>query len=488
MFGWFTPKCPVTLVEKTWTELRMCWLAEKLGIDRLKRAEVLLPTEAGVPDDYEGEWNEARTLLEVLGRHMGVDAGAIDLQVAEDLGEGVGQYELTSGDAAAYVQPAGQSIRATQVTARAILRIAASELADPQRLLAVLTRGLCHHLLLGGGLVGADMSDQDSIADLLAVFLGVGMFAANVTIVEGAGHEGMWDWWRIQKLGYLPAHVFGYAMALFAYMREEEPHWTTHLRRDAAGALTQGIRFLNKTSDSIFSPHSRWPASLGVRDCVSNLRDGSPTVRLATLWQIGEQNLTHGDLTEPLQECLADKNPDIVAEAVRLLANAGIAPPGGAEDLVYMLQRGERPVQAAAVYALGTLRAEHPDAIWRLADCLVDGNATLRQNACYALSCYGPAAASAEPKALAALLTAYRDGDQSAMDTLVRVLLHTVPNAHAALRREFGRADPEVYTHLSGTLSEQEDMIERELQPAPVADTQPAGRKIEESIRTKARW
>ena len=54
MFGLFGPRCPIGTLEKTWTESRMCWLADRLGIDRLLKADVLIPTVECFPAPYRG--------------------------------------------------------------------------------------------------------------------------------------------------------------------------------------------------------------------------------------------------------------------------------------------------------------------------------------------------------------------------------------------------------------------------------------------------
>ena len=71
---------------------------------------------------------------------------------------------------------------------------------------------------------------------------------------RGAGMVwGGWSWWRIERQGYLPSRMVGYALALFAFVRgEERPEWTGHLRLDAAAALRAGLNYLRRTDDSLF--------------------------------------------------------------------------------------------------------------------------------------------------------------------------------------------------------------------------------------------
>ena len=60
VFGWFAPAAPVGAREKAWVEVRMGWLADQFGIDKLRKAEVVLPTEQYFPDAYEATPEGAR--------------------------------------------------------------------------------------------------------------------------------------------------------------------------------------------------------------------------------------------------------------------------------------------------------------------------------------------------------------------------------------------------------------------------------------------
>jgi hypothetical protein len=55
MFGWFRPRCPVDTWEKAWTEQRMVWLAQRLGLEKLQPAQVVTP----IPEFFPGEYRVA---------------------------------------------------------------------------------------------------------------------------------------------------------------------------------------------------------------------------------------------------------------------------------------------------------------------------------------------------------------------------------------------------------------------------------------------
>jgi hypothetical protein len=443
MFGWFAPKCPVTLVEKAWTEWRMCWLAEKLGIKRLLEAEVLTPTDDHFPHEYCGTQADAWSFMRFLARHMGVDSSRIELEIVDQLPDAVGHYESSDY--------------------RPIIRVVEAQLEDPQRLLATLAHELAHEVLLGGGLISPEVEDHEWITDLAMAYLGVGIFAANATLTEASVSDGNWNWWSLSKQGYLPSHIFGYAMALFAFMREEEADWQRHLRPDAAAAFRKGLRFLRKTNNSLFHPETKGVlrSRMTVADRIGKLQDSSPSVRLANLWELREQRALLSPFVPVLQDCVRDSSEDIQAEAIRLLARAGAMPGDDMNQLVNRLWRGTTTVRAAAAHAIGILRPDPALAVPNLAAFLGERTPDFLRELCLALGHYGTAAASAVPNVLAALLPAYREGDQKAMDALLRSLLHISPDARAAVRKEFA-SDPEIRDHLLATLSEQSQRLESE--------------------------
>ena len=173
-----------------------------------------------------------------------------------------------------------------------MIRIARSQLSDPISLAATLAHELSHAILLGGRLISPDVPDHERVTDLVPVYLGVGLFAANSTVQEQELTTGTYSGWRAGRQGYLPGRVFGYAMALFAFMREEwYPPWAGSLRDDVSAALTQGLRFLRRRGDSLFGPQTiaRPRGTPTAHETIDRLRTGTPTVRASA--RMGRQGI-----------------------------------------------------------------------------------------------------------------------------------------------------------------------------------------------------
>jgi hypothetical protein len=424
MFGLFTPSCPVELPTKTWVERRMLWLAERLGIHRLANCQVVTPTDEFFPDRYDADYPSVRLCLDRMCGYMGVDPGAITLEVLPDeaLPNAAGLYEMRT---------------------RGNVCIAQSQLADPARLMATLAHEIAHEILLRGAHLTGTESDHEYITDLLTAFLGVGIFGANATIRTSSWHGGGMSWWSISRLGYLSSIEFGYALALVAFVRREvAPAWARHLRTDARKTLSAGLRFLEKTGDSLFTPNTAGKRKATTSDDVfGRLAARSPTVRLAALWDVTEHALSDPKLLTPVLRCASEHEGAIRAAATRAVAVFGSAARHTAPQLVDLLHDPEPSVRASAALTLGALTSAAGTVVPELTRLLLaEDTAT---EAARALLAYGTDAAPC----LSNLLVALERSRSTFTDAtpLFFVLLRTIcPEPEQKLRHHFGERDPDL--------------------------------------------
>jgi hypothetical protein len=449
MLGWFATKCPLDTQEKAWTELRMRWLADQFGIERLLRAPVVLPTEEFFPDPYEGTAADAQRILDRLCRYMAINPHRLQLDVCmnEQLPGAAGHYE--PGE-------------------RPIIRVAEAQLADPHRLVATLAHELAHELLLGSGRLSAEVEDHEMVTDLLPVFLGVGVFAANATVQETQRRYGEWYLWSLGRQGYLPARVFGYAFALFAFMRDEvEPEWASFLRLDASTVLRQGLRYLDESDDSLFHPDTirerRRPPTAS--EAVERLETGSPTVRLATLWDLRDQARPHPDVIEAVMRCLTDRDPAIPGEAARTLAALGASAETTLPPLLKALHASSADTRAGAAHALGALRTQPGTVIPELCALLEDGSKIVLSAAALALRQFGTQAELAVRRLLAELTGALIECDHALIEILASTLLAITADPKQHLRDFFADQDPELRRLAIQAVKEQRSKLRRQRRP-----------------------
>jgi hypothetical protein len=441
MFGWFSPKCPLDSWEQAWTETRMRWLADQFGIDRLLKAEVVLPDEKYLPGKYHATEKDARKMMRRLCGYMGADPDKLELEVLPDdrLPQAAGTYR--------------------QRKRRSLIQLAQSNLAEPQKLAATLAHEIAHELLLGAGVLRRDEPDHELVTDLLPVFLGVGVFAANSTVTSESWYTGLVEWWQFSRLGYLPSRMFGYAFALFAFMRgEEDPAWAGCLRLDASSALQAGLRYLRKTSDSLFHPDTvRTPRPpLTASAVVSGLRHKAASVRLASLWDLGKTPLPEGDVVASVAACLDDRDPHLPGEAARVLGALGPA----ASSCLPRLRRAARSANLAtrtgAMAALGALRSESDENIAVLTEMLAEPNLRLVEAAAAALGAYGHAAAGSAEALLDALTRAVIACDDRVMRALCDAIRAVTPDGAASVRAYYADKDREVRVLALQVYGEQE--------------------------------
>ncbi len=449
MLGWFSPRCPLGTWEKTWTEVRMRWLAEQFGIDQLLGAPVVTPTEEFFPDPYDGDAAGARRLLDFLCGFMGVAPGSVSLEVCADV-------QLPG--AAGHYDPSG----------RKTIRVAESQLGDPERLLATLAHELAHEILLGRKLLDPNAPDHELVTDLLPVFLGVGLFAANATVRASAGFSGGWSWWQVARQGYLPSRVFGYALALFAFARgEDDPAWAVHLRPDAASPLREGLRYLRKTEDTLFHPDTagrpRGPA--GPAELLLRLRQGRASARLAALWELREQAVATADAAEAVAACLADRDPDIPGEAARSLAVMGPVASGAVPLLIRALRSPRAATRAGAACALGAPGLQPDEAVAELCALLDDRDCAVVDEVMRALVAFGRRAEAASAQLLGLLSEALIECDHPRAALVASTLLAVVPDPGRRVR-EFFAHDSELRKQAVVVLRE-----EKQTRSAPAATT-----------------
>lgn len=446
MFGWFTSSCPLDTGEKTWTEWRMRWLADQLGIERLFNAQVVLPTEEFFPDYQHGTVEDAERILKRLCGFFAIKAQDIQLEVCAD---------------AQLPGAAGHYDRGEQT----VIRIAESELNDATRLVATLAHELAHEILLGGGLLTADVADHEWITDLLPVFLGIGIFAANATIYEDHVRDGQLSWWTISKQGYLPARIFGYAFALFSFMRGElDPPWAKYLRPDASTALRGGLRFLRKSNDSLFHPDTirtkrPW---LSPGDLAARLQSESATTRLVTLWEVRERVVTDAEVVAAVSQCLADGDKAVAESAGRALAVMGEAASPAIAQLIRTLSARDDGVRAGAACALGMLRQEPHTVVRELCELLRASNRNLVVEAARALRRFGTQAEPSAQFLLSALNLALVECDYATVDELAGTLMEITSDPESCVHKYFSDHDSEFRERAVEAIEEQRSLARQQ--------------------------
>jgi hypothetical protein len=106
-------------------------------------------------------------------------------------------------------------------------------------------------LLLGDGRLLGTEPDHEPLTDLLTVYFGAGIFTANSAFEFYNWTYGQMQGWQASRLGYLSEPELGYALACYAWLRNERnPRWARFIAPNVGPYFKDGLHFLNHTSHS----------------------------------------------------------------------------------------------------------------------------------------------------------------------------------------------------------------------------------------------
>ncbi len=246
MLGLWSVRLPVSEEDQRWVDAGFARLAAMVGWQRMMAARVALPTPEDFPDPYDGSEAAVRALFLRVARCMGVTADGTELRLFSDALESTqhsvpfasGKWSTPGG---VYMDPQNGP---------KVIAVHTKQIEDSLGLIAVLAHELGHLLLLGGGLVDRDSDDMEELNDLLTVFLGFGVFNANAAFRFSQYTDVYSQGWSAGRLGYLPEQVWGYALARFAFERQEmNPEWTRYLSTNIRAYFKSSMRWLERNGE-----------------------------------------------------------------------------------------------------------------------------------------------------------------------------------------------------------------------------------------------
>lgn len=220
---WSKPKLPISTDEQRWMEESYEWLLKQFGTEYFLKRKTILPIASCFPDRYLGTEESAIKVARRICHYMDVDPESIEVDFFAEWAE-LEDYKLrlesTKKDSVAGYYSGGD--------AKSKMRIAIhlSKLKEPTALVATISHELGHVILLGGGRISRDYKSHEQLTDLITVFLGMGVFTANAAFQFHQWQDTSQQGWRVSRLGYLSEEMFGYALAAYCWLRnEQKPEW-----------------------------------------------------------------------------------------------------------------------------------------------------------------------------------------------------------------------------------------------------------------------
>lgn len=284
--------------------------------------------------------------------------------------------------------------------------------------------------------------DHEPLTDLTTVFFGLGIFPANAAFRTAAWNDGNLQYWRWATLGYLKDNVFGYALALRSWLREEPAmRWSSHLTTNPRSAYRSGLKYLHKTGECITSRHEMLSGVFPRDVAIDELQSPSDTHRLAALQRLWDHPSPKTEHIECVLGCLKHRSPAIQAEAINWLNTQETLPAESIDHLLDLVRDGQDDVPIQAAILLST-KCESSDST-------PEGSRLLQELAALShrassqqlwfliepLAKYGRLAELAMKPFLAELHRMLIQGSQQSAATLIGHLLAIDPSLDARARR-----------------------------------------------------
>jgi tetratricopeptide (TPR) repeat protein len=218
------------------------WLLGQFGSQRFQKSSFVVPSRQFFPDRYDDSELAARALFDRTCVFMGVDPASVELvfyqpthrpglarSLIRSSQPWLGQFQLREG--------------------RSLVRVDVTLLPLPESLLAVFAHELAHQILLGSKRICRDDQDHELVTDLSTAFFGMGIFNANESHRNHFRLNRRGD--EIGGMGYLTPTIWGYALALCAWLRDERnPAWADWIRPAVRRIFRRSLAYLLRTADA----------------------------------------------------------------------------------------------------------------------------------------------------------------------------------------------------------------------------------------------
>jgi hypothetical protein len=217
----------------------MDWMVSEFGRDVLLRP-IVLPTEL-IPAGYDGSRPAAEELCGRIADRMDIRPGQCGLTF-ELVGEGL-RRPAYRGTGSLVKEQSGRWMRGAE---RNEIQLAPALTADPIALTSIYAHEAGHELLLGGGRISpVRRPDHEPLTDLLTVFYGLGIFAANAAYERRPRPNGRGK--QPLARGYLREAALSEALAYYALLRgERRPTWDRYLDPPVRRGMRNHLEVLHR--------------------------------------------------------------------------------------------------------------------------------------------------------------------------------------------------------------------------------------------------
>lgn len=250
MFSFFNKKknaCPIPEDIRIWMENALIWLINQFGEKKILSIKTLLPSQEDFPIQFNATEQMAYDILTVVAKQMDVDPRSIKLdfyneqllEIKSNIGHTLygQQYEDENYSSGLYKGKNNDN--------KFSIAIEIGQLKDTDKLVATLAHEIAHIKILGEGRL---KENDEYLTDLVTVFFGLGIFNANTAFQFYTSS----DKWGYSKQGYLTQKEWGYALALYAYIRKEKkPDWIKYLTLNIQSDFKKSEAYIYDNTDKV---------------------------------------------------------------------------------------------------------------------------------------------------------------------------------------------------------------------------------------------
>jgi hypothetical protein len=251
MFGFFRKskktKCPIPEENRIWMEDAFKWLISEFTKEKIVSRKILRPTTEDFPFQFDQSENDASTLLPVIANQMEVEVSKIELRFYD---QALIEFSTSTGKIFSQEAPGEQYSAGTYSSkkngGKFIISIEASQLKNTENLIATLAHEVSHIKLIGERRI---KKNDEYLTDLVPIIYGLGIFNANSSFKFYNNQDS----WGYNKQGYLSQQEWGYALALFAFIRNEEkkPAWINYLTPNIKSDFLKSEQFIHANSNDM---------------------------------------------------------------------------------------------------------------------------------------------------------------------------------------------------------------------------------------------
>lgn len=245
MFWSRKPKCPITDEDREYVEGWFDAFVKDCGEEHFNSIYTITPTKNCYNIKFTGIEKDAIDVVEITKHLMFINETDIKVEFYSDSPIESSEGSLLSSPAEG-IDGKWTSTAGTyqQNENEIIISFELSQLRNPISLIATTAHELSHYILLGE----ENVTDDEVLTDLTAIFYGFGIFIGNTRFefsqYSGASTSG----WQSRATGYLPEPVIAYATAYLSHKRKENTDYKKFFNKTMLSYFNKSIRYLDSLS------------------------------------------------------------------------------------------------------------------------------------------------------------------------------------------------------------------------------------------------